>query len=595
MIKKIIRKNKPVGPDEPVVEPQSMPENEPASTDIPSKSSKKDAILRIVRRLKSKRYLPVTGLLGVVILLLIAYSVPASRYTLLNYISKADARITVINATTKQPNSGAIVTLSNGSSSETNKDGVAFFDNSKFGKTSATIQKNTYELKTVDLVITKDGIDLGQVALTPTGVPVNIQAKDWLSGKVLSNFKVFFDGDTKEAAVSVDGIASINIPYESTVMNLKISSEGYNDSKVSIDINDKNINKDPSSKDDVSKVDAELVLAGEHYFLSNRDGDISFYSVNYDGSNVQKLVTTNQKTDYLEYYAVPDTEDYVALLSSTGKDTQGRQDQLAVIKPDEKSLKIVDEAPGQKLDFSIISVSKDAIIYQVAYDTDRADKFKIKSYNFNTQKLTTHYSFSNYISPTYDQEHNNVYLIESIGYYPYDVGFTRKLVKVDLSNNTTTVLAEGSNFGFNEIHPSKPDKLLYSIYDAYYNTAQTGYYLMDLADNSKVEYIGSNWPEFEQPDEIPDSEKGQTSPNKTNRVWIDQRDGRGRLILNETTKLITGKVDELSVNNIIRWVNETQLTVSGYNGAEAADFIVDVETGNYKKITNTLLSQYGGY
>jgi len=35
--------------------------------------------------------------------------------------------------------------------------------------------------------------------------------------------------------------------------------------------------------------------------------------------------------------------------------------------------------------------------------------------------------------------------------------------------------------------------------------------------------------------------------------------------------------------------------VSGYNGAEAADFIVDVETGNYKKITNTLLSQYGGY
>lgn len=573
----------------------SADEHEQNSADSENSATSKGKFKKLLKKLKSKRFLPVIVLLIIAAISASAYALPASRFAILNTVSKADAHLTILNETTKQPISGVIVTLNNGSSSETNKDGVAFFNDSKFGKTTATIQKNTYEAKTVDFVITSDGADLGKVELKPLGVPVNINAKSWLSGKALGEFKVYLNDSDKETVVGSVGTATLNIPYETPKLTLKITADGYNDLTLNVDINNDSINKEPSSKDAVSIIDANMVISGEHYFISDREGDISFYSVNYDGTNVQKLVTTNQKTDYLEYYSIPDTENYIAVLASSGKPIQGRQDQLALIKPDEKSLKIVDEAPGQKLDFSVISVNKDVVVYQVAYAEERADKFKIKSYNFTSGKLTTHYTSNSYIYPTYDKDRNSIYIVKNDAPYTGEAGSEYKLIKINLANNQQTDVITKENIGYLYTPESKPDKLLISIYDSYFNTMKAGFYLMDLKDNSKIEYLGADWTELDEPDEIPDSEKGQASPNKSNRVWIDVRDSKGRLILNESSNVIKGEIDKLSVNNIIRWLNETQLTVSGSDGSESADFIVDIETGSYKKITNTMLPQYGGY
>ncbi len=570
-------------------------EHKNLDTTTESNVSGKGRINNLLCKLMSKRFLPVTIVIFLAAISASAYALPASRYAILNTTSKADAHLTILNETTKQPISGVIVTLNNGSSCETNKDGVAFFNDSKFGKTTAAIQKNTYESKTVDFVITKDGADLGKVELKPLGVPVNINAKSWLSGKALGEFKIFINDEAKEATAGSEGTATLNIPYETPKLTIKVTADGYNDLSLDVDINDDSINKEPSSKDAVSTIDANMVSSGEHYFISDREGDISFYSVNYDGTNVQKLVTTNQKTDYLEYYSIPDTEEYIAVLASSGKPIQGRQDQLAMIKPDEKSLKIVDEAPGQKLDFSVISVNKDVVVYQVAYAEERADKFKIKSYNFTSGKLTTHYTSNSYIYPTYDKDRNSIYIVKNDAPFTGEAGSEYKLIKINLANNQQTDVITKENIGYLYTPESKPDKLLISIYDSYFNTMKAGFYLMDLEDNSKIEYLGADWTELDEPDEIPDSEKGQASPNKSNRVWIDVRDSKGRLILNESSNVIKGEIDKLSVNNIIRWLNETQLTVSGSDGSESADFIVDTETGNYRKITNTLLPEYGGY
>lgn len=549
----------------------------------------------LLRKLTSKRLLPILVLVIVVVLSATAYAITPSRYVLLNSVSSADAQLTIVNATTKQPVSGAIVTLKNGSSTETNEDGLAIFTKTKYGKTTASVQKNTYESTTFEVEIKNRAGSLGTFDLKPNGVPINIKSMNWLSNKPVNDFAVLAESDDTEIAVSKDGTAVLNIPYETPKVTYRISADGYVQQKITIDINDEKIQKNPSSKNEVSVLTAELVLSGEHHFVSNRDGDIGFYSVKYDGSDVQKLVTTNQKTDYLEYYSIPNTKEYIALFSSNGKDNGGRKDQLVVIKPDQKSFKVVDEAPGEKLDFSVIAVTKSVIIYQVNYETERDDRYKIKSYNFETGKLTTHYSFRAYISPIYDAERNNIYLIERVGNYPHDPGFLRRIIRVGLQDNVAHSIAEGSNFGYVTLSPSEPDKLLYSVETVYYNTVQAGYYVVDLADNSKFGYLGPNWPEFDVPDEIPDSEKGQASPDKTNRVWIDIRDNKGRLILNDAKNVLSGQIDSLSVNNIIRWINETQLTVTGSDTAGVADYIVDIETGNYKKITETLQSQYGGY
>lgn len=550
---------------------------------------------KVLRKLTSKRILPISILATLLLASSVAYAVTLSRYAILNTVGSADAQLTIVNAVTKQPVSGAIVTLKNGSSTETNEDGLAIFAKTKYGKTTASIQKNTYESTTFEVEIKNRTGSLGTFDLKPNGVPINIKSMNWLSNKPVNDFAVLSESDDTEIAVSKDGTAVLNVPYETPKVTYRISADGYVRQKITIDINDEKIQKNPSSKNEVSVLTAELVLSGEHYFVSNRDGDIGFYSVKYDGSEVQKLVTTNQKTNYLEYFSIPNTKEYIALFSSNGKDNGGRKDQLVVIKPDQKSFKVVDEAPGEKLDFSVIAVTKSVIIYQVNYETERDDKYKIKSYNFETGKLTTHYSFRAYISPIYDAERNNIYLIERVGNYPHDPGFLRRIIRVGLQDNVAHSIAEGSNFGYVTLPPSEPDKLLYSVETVYYNTVQAGYYVVDLADNSKFGYLGPDWPEFDEPDEIPDSEKGQASPEKTNRVWIDMRDNKGRLILNDAKNVLSGQVDSLSVNNIIRWINETQLTVTGSDTAGVADFIVDIETGNYKKITDTLQSQYGGF
>ncbi len=523
-----------------------------------------------------------------------AWVVPKSRYIVLNQFGSADASIRVINATSKQPIAQAKVTLTNGDSSLTNEEGIAFFNDTNYGMSKAVVDKNTYESRAMDVVISKDNIQLGDIEIEPIGIPVNIEAVDWLTKKTIESFTVKLTKDS-EPITSVKGIATVNIPIDAESIELEITSEGYNQKVYASTTDDSKLNREPNSKEDVTTIPVDLVLAGEHYFISDREGDVSFYESNYDGSNIEKLVTTNQKNEYFEYYPIPNTELYVALMTSTGKSNNGRQDQLALIDTESKTLKIIDEAPGQKLDLSIVSSSKDNIVYQVQYETERTDRYKTKSYSFATGKLTTHFSSPSYFWPVYDEARNAIYINISVGSYPGDNGFVRKLEKITIADNKLTRILSDQDISSVYIHPSKPDKLLYYVYPSFYNTVSDGYYLLDLTDNSKIEYIGNEYPDFEEPDEIPDSEKGQASPNNTNRIWIDQRDNNGRIILNESSNVLTGEVDNLSVTSIIRWVSDTKITVVGSDGRETADYIVDIETGNFRKIVNSLTTYYGGY
>lgn len=524
-----------------------------------------------------------------------AYALPTTRFVILNTISQANAEITVINAITKLPVSGAKVTTRSGASAVTDTTGKARIDKIDFGKTDITITRTNYKDESFSANITKKESDLGTHEISPTGVPINLKAIDWLSEENLTSFSAVIQNDQSTRVDAADGMLTLSVPYEATEALITVNAEGYNEFQVKVDMNGADINREPTNNDEVTVITAKLVIFGEHYFISNRDGTIGFYESMYDGGHIEKVVATNQKDSYLEYYTIPDTEKYVALLSSTGKIVNGRQDQLAIINIEDKSLKIIDEAPNQKLDFSIISVSDKNIVYQVSYDSERADQFKIKSYSFETGKLTTHYSSNSYLSPTFDEDRSSIYIVKQDAEYTGLAGSTFKILKINLSNNQQSSLFERQAVSFISIPPEKPDKLLVSVYDAYFNTVQSGYYLMDLSDNSKIEYLGTDWPDLGEPDEIPDSEKGQASPNGSNRIWISYRDDRARLILNETSQVISGQSEKLSVDNIIRWVNDRYVAVKASEGTQSSDYIIDTKTGNYQKITDSLSSYYGGY
>lgn len=521
-----------------------------------------------------------------------AYAMPVSRYVLLNSLSNADATIHIINSKTKLPIAGAKVTLASGESVDTDASGKAFFNDTDFGKTTITVEKANYQSSSFDAVISKDNIDLGQKELTPNGVPINIEAEDWLSGNKLVNFSVTTQNDASTKVDAVEGKLSLSIPYEAEEVLLTINADGYNENQVTLKMTGPEVKREPVGSEDVTVVHPKMVLAGEHYFVSNRDGDVNFYASSFDGAHIEKIVATNQKTDYLEHYPVAGTDLYAVLLSSTGKTHNGRQDQLAIVDIKQKTLKVVDEAPGQKLDFNMIDVGKKSIVYQVAYDAERADKYKIKTYNLETGKLTTHYSSSTYSWPVYDKDRDAIYIVQQNGEYTGIPGSPFKIIRIDLGSSKQTALFERQAVSYVSIDQSKPGKLLVSVYDQYFNTIESGYYLVDLADNSKTEFIGRDYPDYEQPDEVPDSEKGQSSPSNLHRIWVDNRDNKGRLILDETTNVVGGQVGELNVQSIIRWVNDSYVTIKAYNGSETADYIVDTKSGNIHKITETLATGY---
>lgn len=513
-------------------------------------------------------------LIAAVLLLLVLpaalYAMPNTRYGVLNLLSNADVSIMVVDADTEQPLVGAQVTLANGQSVQTDQAGRAFFNDSDYGTTTVSISKDVYESASHEITVSKDDSVFGPYTLQALGIPHKILAEDWLMGDSVLNFTVISRDGESSVVSDEEGTAVLNVPVGAKDEQLVYSfeAEGYNTREFTIDLNE-----DSQS--------VPMVQTGRHYFISDRDGTIGFYSSNFDGTDVQQHVVTEHK-DYLRYTAVPNTANTYALLLSSDKDEHDA-DQLAVAKVEQGLLDVVDDAIGEDVYFSIVAVDEERIIYRVQYDEERDDQYKLKMYEFASGELSTLFSSNVYFDVSYAADYGDVYISERK--YSYSYSFT--FLKVNVDSEERKILLANTSVSSMAVPQSKPDKLQYYVSGYYSSSTKSGYYLMDLADNSKIEYLGEEYPEYEEADEIPDSEKGQPSPEATNRIWIDTRDGRGRLILNESSNTVGGEIANLSVSRIIRWINETQLTVTATVSGETADYILDINKLTYRKITNT--------
>jgi hypothetical protein len=75
------------------------------------------------------------------------------------------------------------------------------------------------------------------------------------------------------------------------------------------------------------------------------------------------------------------------------------------------------------------------------------------------------------------------------------------------------------------------------------------------------------------------------SPNGQNSLWVDDRDGKG-VLLNYNVK--DGKDTELvsktGVKNPVYWLNDTYVVYRVSSGTEIADYVLNTEGGEAKKI-----------
>ena len=537
-------------------------------------------------QLKKWQWALITALLLLVALPAGLYAMPNTRYSMLNLVGSADVTILVVDADTDQPLPGAQVELSSGESVKTDLDGRAFFNDSSYGDVTATITKDVYESSVNDITIANDDSQFGPYALQALGVPHEITVEDWLTGDAVIDYTITsIDG---ESVVMSDenGFAVLNVPTDvasEEMLTYTVASDNYNAKEFIADL-------DNSNGETI-----QLVQSGRHSFISNRDGNVGFYESNYDGTEPAQLIDTGED-ETIYYTAIPNTDDVYAVMIPS--EYRGSYDQLIIAKPKEQSFEVVDDAIGEDVRFDILAVDEGRVVYWVIYDDEeRSDRYKLKTYEMATGNLTTVFESSVWFSAVYASDYNDVYIHEAKSVNGLGWGaFSRTFFKVNLEDETREILLPNTSVWSLRIPYEEPDKLLYRVDTSYRDQGtQPGYYLRDLADNSQLEFLGTEYPDFEEPEEVPDSEKGLSSPEGMNRVWIESRDGRGALILNNSANRIQGEAENLSAISVIRWINETQLTVKGSDGVETADYIVDIESGNYRKITNTYRSFFHGH
>ena len=76
-------------------------------------------------------------------------------------------------------------------------------------------------------------------------------------------------------------------------------------------------------------------------------------------------------------------------------------------------------------------------------------------------------------------------------------------------------------------------------------------------------------------------------------LWVDQRDGKGVLVLyDKDSDKEKALVSQAGLENPVRWLNNTTLVYRIHTPQETADYVLSIEGGSAKKIRD-VTSTYG--
>lgn len=214
-----------------------------------------------------------------------------------------------------------------------------------------------------------------ELSLAGTGIPVAFKVVDALSGKPVTAGE-FTIGDVV-AKPDDQGQVSLRIP-------------GTDASKVTVTTNfgGSYVDKQFDITLGAPNQQVSVVPGGRHYFVSKRDGTLTVYGINLDGSDVQPIVTgTGQETSEIAFAVSPDGK-YGILSSSRDGARNSRHDVLQrvyVVNLQTKQLTRVDE--GVAVAFA--DWSGDTLVYTTtAYDsTGNAYPTTLRSVDATTQRI----------------------------------------------------------------------------------------------------------------------------------------------------------------------------------------------------------------
>jgi hypothetical protein len=492
---------------------------------------------------------------GIGLVIALCFVVPTSRYFVLNMVGvRASVNMVVVDEGTGQPLRNVMVS-SGTILAQTDGEGKATLSKVKLGATTVRIEKVAFAPLDRRVTVGWGSNPIGDVGLVATGAQYRFTVKDFLSDAPIEKAEASSGVATAVADEKGEIVLTVDV-QEADNIEVAINKTGLRTERRTI----------ATSLKETQKV--SMVPAKKHVFVSKREGVFDLYKIDVDGKNEEVLLkgTGTERDDMV--LATHPTRDVVAVVST--RDEQ-RNDSGFLLS----TLYIVDVVTGETVEVAtseriqIVDWVDNRLVYvQIAAGSSASSpkRHRLISYEYEKQE-TQELAFSNYF--------NDVLIAKDVIYY------APSSAQQSGGVNLHRVNADGTDAQV------VLDKEVWNIFRADYNTLQLSvqqdWYQYILGDGAPTELKGA-------PADQENRLYRDSADNKRS-LWIDQRDGKGVLLLHDIVENKETAVETRSgLRNPMYWLNDHYAVYRVNTDQETADYVINLQGGKPQKIkdvTNT--------
>lgn len=490
-------------------------------------------------------------LIILIISLVAAALYPTTRYGALNLAGvRSSSSLTVLDSTSQQPLKN--VTVSIGSVAvKTDSSGVAKLDKVKLGKASLKIERIAFAPLEKTITVGLGSNPLGSFNITPTGSQYKLEITDLLSGKPINGVEV----ETSDATAKSDekGVVLLTLPKtDEAEVTVTIKASYYRTETIKLKL---------ASKETIK---FQLTPARKHVFISKRTGKFDVYNIYADGKEEKLLLagSGNEKED-LTLLPHP-TKELVAYVSSrAGKKSPEGFALNDLVLLDANTGRTTPVASAERL--QLVGWAGDRLVF-VAITSGpsaaTAQRNRLLSYNLEDGGKTVELATSNYF--------NDLLMARGVVYFA-----------------PSSAIDGGTPAQFYQINPDGSNqKSLFN--QEVWSILRTSYDHFSLS-------VGQQWYDYalgatqpKKQDIAPTTKTGRVyldSPDGKKSVWVDQRDGKGTLIVYD----IAGNKDTVLTARTglglpTVWLDNNTVVFRVDSKDEVADYVISLQGGEARKI-----------
>jgi hypothetical protein len=499
--------------------------------------------------------------LSLLLLLVVLAAIPMSRYALAGMVLKNNFSALITDSTTGTPVSGADVNLGS-VHGLTDANGKVTLKNVSVGQQQLVIVKKYYSDKSADVLVPiSKQKSVSKFQMAAIGRQVKINVKDAINHEILADTNIKVAGVS--AKTDKTGSAIVVLPAGTSSEKATVSLDGYNNSDVTVLVDNKTIKEN----------NFNLTPSGKVYFLSKLSGKIDVVKTNLDGTSRQTILAGTGKEDSNNTVLLASRDwKYLALLS---KREGGKNPKLYLIETSTDKLTTIDEGD---ISISLVGWSDNNFIYQISRNSVNyweAKRQAIKSYNAQNKQVVTLDQTDAIISPNsgnppagfaYEQFGSNYIFGNTLAY-------TKQWYKSGWAYYDQSIIG-GKSSGLFSIKSDGTSRKSLKTIDAnsvsyitfQFSEPDEAYLTINKNDNtiSYAIYNGSGVSDVSA-DKIPSENQYETylaSPSGDQTFWSESRDGKNTLCIGDDKGGNGKQIASLADYKPYGWFTDKYLLVS---------------------------------